>query len=129
MTTGFRRVFLAFTERLDGNFPFGVCNVLADFARRAVGETGDLVIFREAIRGSRCWAITITGGTFAMLLSRSCRESGTRIPRARLLRVSGWQAWTRPNGQSGTRRCAPSAPHSAPGSSVSSKVERNDRKP
>lgn len=49
--TGFRRVFLAFAERLDGSFPFDACDTLADFARRAVGLTGDPVILREAIRG------------------------------------------------------------------------------
>lgn len=51
---GFSRVFLAFTERLEGNFAFSVCDGLADFARRAVAVTSDSVILREAIRGLTC---------------------------------------------------------------------------
>lgn len=49
--SGFTRVFEAFAERLCGSFSFGDCDPLADFAARAVAETKDDVILREAIRG------------------------------------------------------------------------------
>jgi hypothetical protein len=48
---GFHSAFLAFTERLEGNFKFEMCDVLADFTRRAVAVTRDSVILQEAIRG------------------------------------------------------------------------------
>jgi hypothetical protein len=51
---GFSRVFLAFTERLEGEFGFSECDGLADFARRAVAVTRDSVILREAICGLAC---------------------------------------------------------------------------
>jgi hypothetical protein len=47
----FTRVFLAFAKRLEGSFPFGRCDQLADFAVRAVRETSDPTILREATRG------------------------------------------------------------------------------
>jgi eukaryotic-like serine/threonine-protein kinase len=50
----FHRVFLAFTERLEGSFAFSTCDLLAGFARRAVAVTRDSVILREAIRGLAC---------------------------------------------------------------------------
>jgi tRNA A-37 threonylcarbamoyl transferase component Bud32 len=51
---GFTRVFLGFTERMDGSFDFGACDVFADFARCAVTATRDTVILREAVRGLAC---------------------------------------------------------------------------
>lgn len=48
---GFTRTFLAFTEQLEGSFPFARCDWLAGFARRAVAVTCDTVILREAVRG------------------------------------------------------------------------------
>jgi serine/threonine protein kinase len=51
---GFTRIFLALAERLEGNFAFGVCDPLADFARRAVTVCQDTVILREAVRGLAC---------------------------------------------------------------------------
>jgi eukaryotic-like serine/threonine-protein kinase len=51
---GFTRIFLAFAERLEGSFAFSACDMLADFARRAVAVTRDTVILREAVRGLTC---------------------------------------------------------------------------
>ncbi|MFJ3795276.1 serine/threonine-protein kinase [Streptomyces sp. NPDC090088] len=48
---GFLGVFQAFTNRLEGSFGFELCDLLADFARRAVSATGDPIILREAVRG------------------------------------------------------------------------------
>jgi hypothetical protein len=48
---GFTHTFLAFTEHLEGNFPFARCDWLAGFARRAAAVTRDTVILREAVRG------------------------------------------------------------------------------
>jgi serine/threonine protein kinase len=48
---GFTQTFLAFTEHLEGNFPFARCDLFAGFARRAATVTRDTVILREAVRG------------------------------------------------------------------------------
>jgi eukaryotic-like serine/threonine-protein kinase len=48
---GFTRTFLAFTEHLEGSFPFARCDWLAGFTRRAATVTRDTVILREAVRG------------------------------------------------------------------------------
>jgi hypothetical protein len=48
---GFTGIFQAFASSLEGSFDFGMCDVLADFARRAVVATGDAIILREAVRG------------------------------------------------------------------------------
>ena len=50
----FSRVFLAFAERLEGEFPFEVCDGLAGFARRAIAVTRDAIILQEAICGLTC---------------------------------------------------------------------------
>ncbi|MGF3198325.1 serine/threonine-protein kinase [Streptomyces diastaticus] len=48
---GFTGIFQAFASCLEGSFDFGMCDILADFARRAVVATGDAIILREAVRG------------------------------------------------------------------------------
>jgi serine/threonine protein kinase len=47
----FRTIFRHYSTRVEtGNFSFDYCDVLAEFARRAVNETADVDVLRDAIR-------------------------------------------------------------------------------
>lgn len=47
----FRRVFQRHCRHVEtAGFPFDYCDVLADFARRAVEQTGDVAVLRAAVR-------------------------------------------------------------------------------
>lgn len=48
---GFRRIFTHYSNRIEsGNFSFDYCDVLAEFSRKAVNETDDTDVLRNAIR-------------------------------------------------------------------------------
>lgn len=47
----FERVMTVFTNYLDESFSFGMCDRLADFARRAVAMTNDAVVLQQVVTG------------------------------------------------------------------------------
>ena len=99
---GFTRTFLAFTEHLEGSFPFARCDWLAGFARRTATVTRDTVILREAVRGLAVLGYHHNRWHVRDVVVKMLQGIGAMKTPAPPSKDSAWPERTPPNGPSAT---------------------------